>query len=407
LTVAPRQRAVRGGVGLLIALSIAANGLGQGFSRFTYALLLPDMRADIIHSYGLAGLLGTFNLVAYLAGVLLVSALSGRVSPIRIVCIGLALCAVASVVLAAAPDYGILALGMVLLGGGAAGTWVPLAAVVSASVDHDKRGAALGALTTGFGAAILLAAQLRSLVYALAGDGSWRLVWLVEAALIAATCAACVAWFRPSAEATAARVASPLVLLRSIPAWGRLTLAYVALALGYIIYLSFLSALLETEAHASARHTSTVFSLIGISSIVGSVVTGRLADRFGWRSTYVLSSSVMTVCGLLALARREPWVSASAVMFGLPLTTTGALIVGYLGDYVRGPAIAAVFGVITLPFGVAQAAGPWIGGWLRDASGSFTATFLLASAALALAALSASTLPRGRPLLEAPAPRRP
>src|SRR5205823_5589112 len=202
-TIAAPQRRARGGVALLLAVAIAANALGQGFSRFTYSLLLPDMRNDVVHSYSLAGLLGTINLVAYLAGVLLVSSLAGRVSVVRIVGTGLALCAAGSVVLGIAPDYAVLALGMVLLGGGAAAT------------------------------------------------------------------------------ASAARVASPLALLRSVPGSGRLTAAYVSVALGYMIYASFIAALLAKEAHFGAGHVSAVFSLIGVGGVAGSVATGRIADRVG------------------------------------------------------------------------------------------------------------------------------
>jgi predicted MFS family arabinose efflux permease len=394
---AARHERFRGDVVLLLALATAANGLGQGLSRFTYALLLPDMRDNVIGSYSVAGLLGTLNLAAYLVGVLLVSMLTGRVSVVRIVCVGLGLCATADVVLALAPTVAVLALGMVLLGAGAAGTWVPLAAVVSGSVDPRRRGAALGAMTTGFGASILLTAQLRSLVYSLAGGNAWREVWAVEAVLVAAACAACALWLRPAPAATAARVASPAALLRSVPGWGRLTIAYVAVAVGYIIYASFLSALLQKEAHFSADHASAVFSVIGVTSILGSIVTGRIADRAGWPDTYAIACAVMATCVVLVLLRSEPWVALSAALYGLPLTTTGGLVVGYLSDHLHGSAVAAAFGAITLPFGVAQAAAPWVGGWVRDETGSFTATFVLAAVALAIASISAALLPRGGP----------
>ena len=402
---AARHERFGGDVVLLLALATAANGLGQGLSRFTYALLLPDMRDDVIGSYGLAGLMGTLNLAAYLVGVLVVSALSGRVSVVRIVCAGLGICATANAVLAVAPNVAVLALGMVLLGAGAAGTWVPLAAVVSGSVDPRRRGAALGALTTGFGASILLTAQLRSLVYSYAGGAAWREVWAVEAVLVAAVCVACALWLRPTAAATAARVASPGKLLRSVPGWGRLTVAYVGVAVGYIIYASFLSALLQKEAHFGADHASAVFSVIGVTSILGSIATGRIADRAGWPDTYAVACAVMSICVLLVLLRREPWVALSAALYGLPLTTTGGLVVGYLGDHLHGSAVAAAFGAITLPFGVAQAVAPWMGGWVRDWTGSFTATFLLAGVALGIASLSAALLPRRRQtVLEALAP---
>jgi predicted MFS family arabinose efflux permease len=397
-----RPRLRLGPVALLILLAAVINAFGQGFSRFTYPLLLPDMRDDMIHSYALAGLLGTINLVAYLCGVLLVSRLSGRVSSVRIVVCGLALGFFGSLLLTVAPNYAVLVLAMVLAGGGAAGTWIPVAGAIGASVEPARRGTALGLISTGFGAAVLVSSQLRAVIYAVEGDGSWRTVWGVQTCLILATLFACLIWFRPAADASAGRTEGAIDLLRGVPGSLQLTLAYTALALGYIVYASFLTAILQKEAHFSASHASTVYSLVGVTSIAGAAATGRLADRFGWRTTYVACAALMCVCAGLVLLRREPWALISAIGFGLPLSSTGSLVVGYLSDHLHGAAIASVFGIVTIPFGVTQACGPWIGGWLRDSSGSFSATFVLSAAAFALAAVSAYTLPRrGRVPLEA------
>ena len=45
-----------------------AAAVAQGFGRFGYALLLPAVNADLVHSCAMAGLLDTLNLTAYLAG---------------------------------------------------------------------------------------------------------------------------------------------------------------------------------------------------------------------------------------------------------------------------------------------------------------------------------------------------
>ena len=356
------------------------------------------MRDDLFDSYSLAGLLGTVNLVAYLVAVLIVSWFSGRVSVVVVVAGGLGLCTVGSFVLAVSTGFASLAFGMVLLGGGAAGTWVPLAGVVTASVSVERRGLALGLLTTGFGLSILLAAQLRSLVYALFGDGSWRAVWVIQGILVGLTCVACAVLLRPPERASERFHGNPVSLLRSVPAWGTLTFAYAAVAAGYVIFASYLSALLEKEAHFSPAHTSAVFSVLGVAAIAGAVVTGRLADRVGWRIAFSTSCAVMAACGLLVLARSEPWVLLAGVLYGIPLTTTGAFVAGYIGDHLRGAAIAAAFGAVTIPFGVSQAVAPWLGGWLRDTTGSFTAPFLLSAAAFVVAAICAARLPAGRPV---------
>ena len=74
---------------MLLPVLVLAAAVAQGFGRFGYALLLPALNADLVHSYAVAGLIGTLNLTAYLAGTLLVSLTAGRLAPATAVRLGL------------------------------------------------------------------------------------------------------------------------------------------------------------------------------------------------------------------------------------------------------------------------------------------------------------------------------
>jgi hypothetical protein len=58
---------------LVVVLLALSSGVAQGFGRFTYALLLPAINRDLLDSYVVAGLVGTANVAAYLAGTIAVS----------------------------------------------------------------------------------------------------------------------------------------------------------------------------------------------------------------------------------------------------------------------------------------------------------------------------------------------
>ena len=66
----PQADQDRGLLGAALALALAA-AVSLGLSRFSYALLLPPMRADLGWSYFTAGLMNTVNAAGYLAGALL------------------------------------------------------------------------------------------------------------------------------------------------------------------------------------------------------------------------------------------------------------------------------------------------------------------------------------------------
>src|SRR5690349_7327041 len=112
------QRDAVQGPRVLIPVLLLAAGVAQGFGRFGYALLLPAVNADLVHSYAVAGLLGTLNLTAYLGGTLLVSLTAGRLAPAMSVRLGLLLTTAGVSVLALSPSVPVLVAGMVLAGFG-------------------------------------------------------------------------------------------------------------------------------------------------------------------------------------------------------------------------------------------------------------------------------------------------
>jgi MFS family permease len=82
---------------------------------------------------------------------------------------------------------------------------------------------------------------------------------------------------------------------------------------------------------------------------------------------------------LFALMKSPVGFYASAIVFGLTAWSIPTIMAAAAGDYV-GPALApAGLGFITLFFGIGQALGPAVGGYLRDTTGSFVIPFLLAS----------------------------
>ena len=67
--MAGKSRPARG-PRVLIPILVLAAGVAQGFGRRVRPPT-PAVNADLVHSYAVAGLLGTLNLTAYLAGTLL------------------------------------------------------------------------------------------------------------------------------------------------------------------------------------------------------------------------------------------------------------------------------------------------------------------------------------------------
>jgi predicted MFS family arabinose efflux permease len=74
-------------LGVTLALGLAT-AVSLGLARFSYALLLPPMRADLGWSYLTAGALNTANAAGYLLGALLLPALLRSVDARRVMLAG-------------------------------------------------------------------------------------------------------------------------------------------------------------------------------------------------------------------------------------------------------------------------------------------------------------------------------
>jgi MFS family permease len=69
----------------------------------------------------------------------------------------------------------------------------------------------------------------------------------------------------------------------------------------------------------------------------------------------------------------------SAAVFGIAAFSIPVIMAAAAGDAVGGRLAPAGLGFITLFFGIGQALGPVVGGYIKDATGTFTNAFLLST----------------------------
>ncbi|WP_448628602.1 YbfB/YjiJ family MFS transporter [Geodermatophilus sp. URMC 64] len=386
---------------VLLPVLVLAAGVAQGFGRFGYALLLPAVNAELVHSYAVAGLLGTLNLTAYLAGTLLVSLTAGRLAPATSVRLGLLLSTAGLAVLASAPSVPVLVVGMVLTGFAGAMIWVPAPGIAGSAVRVARRGLAIGLTGSGVGVGVAASSALTAVVHAVAGADAWRQVWGIEAVLAAVVAAAAARWLRPPVTPVSGPVR--ISALRAVPGWIGSTVSYGGYGLAVAIYMTFLVAAYQDDAGFGAGHASAVFALVGVCIMAGGVLLGRWSDTVGRRAAMTWAYVGMTAAVLLVPVGAEPWAVLSALLFGLAMSGAPAVLAAHLADFLDPRRFAAAFGAVTLVFGLAQLVGPQLGGWIAERTGSFTTAFLVAAGAALVAAAASATLPRRRAAAPSPA----
>ena len=105
---------------------MAAACVAQAFGRFTWGVVLPGARDDMLGgSNTLAGFFGTLNVTAYLVGTLAVSWAASKVSLVQLMRIGLSISTSALALAAFAPNGPVLGVALFAMGLGGAVIWIP------------------------------------------------------------------------------------------------------------------------------------------------------------------------------------------------------------------------------------------------------------------------------------------
>lgn len=380
----------------LTLLAACAFAVILGFSRLSYGLLLPAVRADLHGSFALYGLVGSANLAGYLVGTLLVPPVlahyrdRGRLNAVSLLAMSLAM-----VGSAASAD-------VVQLGGWRflVGVWSAFATVLTISLTLERiaaaeRGRASGLIWMGGAAGIVVSGLVAPLVIGAGVSPAWRWVWAAMGLLgvvatwgfgrslrmSAGTAVAADGVSRPpSAWSVAASLLKPRGLLP-------FALAYFAFGCGYIIYATFFIALVVHQG-VPALLAGLVWSVIGVAGMAGGVVWGRVADR--WPGGFVLAAA-LGVGALGTLGVQGPaWEAAGAVLTGTAFIGVPTIVTALLQRAVPRPSYTASLSLLTSILAVGQVAGPLLGGAVTDRYG-LTAGTVLASPILAIGALLAAT----------------
>ena len=215
------------GVLTVVALALAP-AIALGIARFAYALVLPDMRADLGWSYAEAGRMTSANAAGYLIGASLAARAITAAGAFRVMTLGVATCVVA-LGLCGTFRHAVLLDGAWLLAGcGGAFAFVAggVLATDVAERHPDRAAFLLGLFYAGPGLGILISGIGVPAILSHGGAGSWPTVWWALA--VTALFLSLGLWFGKS-DVTAGEKRSRLPERRSGP-WHRSSSATSSLA---------------------------------------------------------------------------------------------------------------------------------------------------------------------------------
>ena len=383
---------------LVVAMALAlAAAVSLGLARFSYALLLPPMRADLAWSYLTGGAMNTVNAAGYLAGALLTPGWLRRFRARHVLLAGSGasglLLVAHGAVTADLALYGL----RFLTGVGSAATFVSGGLMAARLAGSQPRalparraalsaGLVLGIYYGGTGIGIIASAALVPPLSALALEHAWQWAW------VGLGIAACLATL---AMAAATRGLDTAAAARSPHApfgWRRFGFglgAYFLFGLGYIGYMTFVVTLLR-EQHLSAGRIVGFYVLLGLAVIASSWLWAAMLQRFRGGEVLSLLNALLAVATALPVLSAQPLaVFASGLLCGAVLLSVVASTTALVRHNLPAEGWPAGIAAFTIVFAAGQIVGPSLVGWLADAAGGLRTGLACSAAVLALAALLA------------------
>jgi predicted MFS family arabinose efflux permease len=358
-----------------------------GLARFAYGLLVPAMRSELHWSLAQAGGLTTANSLGYLLGAVTAAPIARRLGLAASFRLGMILTAVALALTGTTSSYSLL-----MLTRAAAGVTGALVFVAGGTIASQFAARARSALplTIYFSGAGLGIALSGTLIPPLLSHHSerWPVAWGGMA--LAAGLATAASWKAANDTAAAGPITRAIDVRGAARLW-QSAAAYLLFGVGYIAYITFLSAYLASH-RTGVLQVALTWASLGCAAIVAPVLWSRPITA--WPGTRSLAVLLGLLAGASALALA--WTTAvaaigSAIIYGATFLGVPAAITTLIREAVPPAGWAGTIAAFTVVFAAGQTAGPYLAGELADRFGTgatlaWTAALCTAGAALSLAA---------------------
>ncbi len=371
----------------------------HGFGRMSYTIILPAMKDGLQFNYTQLGLLGTGNFLGYLTMAIIGGFLASRFGTRLVITFAVILMGLTMILTGLAQSFGFAFIMRLLTGLGSGAAFVPAMALGSAWFARKNRGFATGIVSAGIGIGTLISGLVVPPILSAFGPNGWRFSWYIlgGAVLVVSGIVYVFVRSRPEEKGLQQVGAEKTERISPVPSDAKTTsslqwttvfkmtsvwylgIVYFFYGLSYIIYMIFFAAFLVKEMGLTQQWAGGLWALVGGLSIFCGVIWGGISDRLGRNRGAALAYLVLGLSYIIyALIKVKFGFYLSAVLFGLTAWSIPTIMAAAAGDYV-GPRLApAGLGFITLFFGIGQALGPALGGYLADTTASFTVPFLVA-----------------------------
>lgn len=278
-------------------LWLALGGFAGTLESFVLGSLLPGIAADTGVTIGQAGLLVFCYALAHAIGTPILSALFGHVDRRKLLAGAELTFAGCALLLALAPEFGLLLAARIALALGA-GLYTATAYATAVAISPpERRGRAMGTVVAGQSLAVLIGVPLGAFV---AANFGWRTVYFIVAAL-GCSAAITLAFRLPSGLLGDRKTIRERVSALLIPGVPMALLGTLLFMVSGYIPMVYVAPLAMHSAYLGQDMLPLILLANGIGAFAGSNLGGQLSDRLRPHRAVLLATAAQMLV-LLVLA---------------------------------------------------------------------------------------------------------
>ena len=349
--------------------------------RYGYGILLPEMLNSLNITKTDAGIIFSSFFIAYTIASPVCGYISDRYGSRWLLAsftiaigIGAFLMSQASTILQASLFF-------TLAGIGCAAGWAPVIALAQKWTSQEHRGRTVAFIDVASALSII---AMGVLVPVIVRDLDWRVGWMILGGIaigIGILNFLIIKNPPDTGQKNKAKSAGiPLVTLLKSGKFWLLGLGYLFTGFAIQIPFTFLNTYAVRELAFSYDTSAIIFIVLGIGAIISKVAIGPWSDKTG-RLKMIFLCGVLIALGCLGMAYNNVvTLFISVFIFSMGYGVVWALYAAAASDYFARDSAGTIVGLWTLFLGVGLVVSPTISGWLADATGTLTWSFVLGAA---------------------------
>lgn len=189
------------------------------------------------------------------------------------------------------------------------------------------------------------------------------------------------------------------------PIWGVVLMFLTSMMAEFLIWTQMVS-FWTSDLHWTAEQAIDAYAVIGLVGIFSMPIVGRVSDLIveklgcevsGRKLMLIIGPTTGVLACLLLLNSGQSITLAylSCIVFAVYWAIVPGGVVGYSGAIYGQKTLGKIWGMATLiVMGIGPFAGAYIGGWLKDVSGSYTYSIYYAVGSFMVSILFALSLPK-------------